>query len=265
MQKLIYIVTGRLCLLVPWLTAALLSSEPRPELVKFCLVPSLHCLALCLLSSLLHLAPVSSSYSSLSWFFCSLFPCPLQCPTLSTSSSSSLSCQLLSFVMISSSSPMPNAVNEFFLSSFLALHFSVCFLVLSNVQRCQIPSNTHTQFHPLQPILTFLPSLSRCTKAHNKAHCKAQRHQQRASLLGGAWGNLEADVLAPGLHVEAEELFQGGRLDDLEALLAAEGRGLPVPGATDGIGQQPLHTPRTAHIDHAEGGDRGAGALCYET
>lgn len=158
---------------------------------------------------------------------------------------------------------MPNAVNE----SLLFLGTSLLRLFPCPLQ-CPTLSNPLQHTHTISPLAAHpdLPSfIIALHQGHHKAHYMAQTHQQRASLHGGAWGNLEADVLAPGLHVEAEELFQGGRLDDLEALLAAEGRGLPVPGATDGIGQQTLHTPRTAHIDHAEGGDRGAGALCYET
>lgn len=118
------------------------------------------------------------------------------------------------------------------------------------------PSNLFPQ--PLL-CLTLTPYTPSFTNALHQGTSQGTTHEHkwRTCLLGGALGNFEANVLAARLHVEAEELFQGGCLDDLEALLAAKGRGFPVPGAADGVSQEPLHTPWTAHIDHGERGDGG--------
>lgn len=77
--------------------------------------------------------------------------------------------------------------------------------------------------------------------------------------------DFEADALAAPLHVEAKELLERGRLDDVEALLAAEGRGLPVAGAADGVREEALHAPGPPDVDHGEGRDGGAGALGQQT
>lgn len=81
------------------------------------------------------------------------------------------------------------------------------------------------------------------------------------SILRGSLRDREGDVFAAPLHVEAKELLEGRRLDDVQALFAAEGRGLPVAGAADGVREETLHAPGASGVDHGEGRDGGAGAL----